>query len=107
MSCRSNRCTRIDSISLDVLENEGEETSVRSSTISFIDLADSSRILGMEGTGGMLREELAIRKSLNSIGNVIYALTTTTHRHIPYRDSKLTYMMKNSLGNNCKTLMMG
>ena len=59
-------------------------------------------------TGQQLEESKKINKSLSALGNVIYALTDSKGRtHIPYRDSKLTRLLENSLGGNCRTTMIG
>lgn len=58
-------------------------------------------------TGQRLEESKKINQSLSALGNVISALTDTKGRqHIPYRDSKLTRILEDSLGGNCKTTMM-
>mmetsp|Transcript_23170 Transcript_23170/g.3813 ORF Transcript_23170/g.3813 Transcript_23170/m.3813 type:complete len:131 (-) Transcript_23170:994-1386(-) len=54
-----------------------------------------------------LEESKKINQSLSALGNVIAALTDTrTRNHIPYRDSKLTRLLEDSLGGNCKTTMI-
>jgi len=58
-------------------------------------------------TGKRLEESKNINQSLSCLGNVIAALTDSKPRsHIPYRDSKLTRLLKDSLGGNCKTTMI-
>lgn len=58
-------------------------------------------------TGQRLEESKQINRSLSALGNVISALTDTRGRsHVPYRDSKLTRMLEDSLGGNCRTTMM-
>ena len=57
--------------------------------------------------GKQLEESKNINKSLSALGNVIYALTDKkTRSHIPYRDSKLTRILQDSLGGNTKTVMI-
>ena len=58
--------------------------------------------------GKRLEESKKINQSLSALGNVISALTDArgTRAHVPYRDSKLTRILEDSLGGNCKTTMM-
>ena len=53
-----------------------------------------------------LREATRINLSLSALGNVISALVDGRSKHIPYRDSKLTRLLQDSLGGNTKTLMV-
>lgn len=73
------------------------------SKLHLIDLAGSENV-GKSGVqGNNLIEAQTINKSLSCLGNVIYALSEKNRDHIPYRDSRLTYLLKDSLGGNCKT----
>ena len=72
-----------------------------------MDLAGSERVALSGASGQRFVESKQINKSLSALGNVISALTELKGRqHIPYRDSKLTRMLEDSLGGNCKTTMM-
>ncbi|OWB56533.1 hypothetical protein B5S28_g2438 [[Candida] boidinii] len=76
-------------------------------TLSIIDLAGSERASATKNRGVRLYEGANINKSLLSLGNCINALCDPRRRgHIPYRDSKLTRLLKFSLGGNCKTVMI-
>ncbi|KAJ7986183.1 hypothetical protein DPEC_G00348140 [Dallia pectoralis] len=81
---------------------------VLSSKFHFVDLAGSERILRTGNTGERLKESVQINSGLLALGNVIGALGDPKRRgtHIPYRDSKITRILKDSLGGNAKTLMI-
>ncbi len=76
--------------------------------ISFVDLAGSERLKETHSQGGMLKETGNINKSLFVLGKVISTLTDkkNTSQHIPYRDSKLTMLLMDSIGGTSKTLMI-
>ena len=75
--------------------------------MSIIDLAGSERAAATKNRGARLNEGANINKSLLALGNCINALCDPRRRnHVPYRDSKLTRLLKFSLGGNCKTVMI-
>lgn len=81
---------------------------ILSSKFHFVDLAGSERILRTGNTGERLKESIQINSGLLALGNVIGALGDPKRKgsHIPYRDSKITRILKDSLGGNSKTLMI-
>ncbi len=95
-----------------------DETTERSSRIRLVDLAGSERAKSTEATGARLREGSNINKSLTTLGRVIAALadpvkkkkskssTGGSNSVVPYRDSILTWLLKDSLGGNSKTAMI-
>ena len=72
--------------------------------LSLVDLAGSERADKTGATADRLKEGMAINKSLSALGDVISALSSK-EKFIPYRNSKLTQVMQDSLGGNAKTLM--
>lgn len=71
-------------------------------------MAGSERVSITGAIGTRLEESKKINQSLSALGNVIAALTDKKSRtHIPYRDSKITRLLEDSLGGNCKTTFMG
>jgi len=85
----------------------GESTQIKVGKLNLVDLAGSERSKTSGVSGKQLDEMKKINKSLSCLGNVIFALTDSKGRsHIPYRDSKLTRLLEDSLGGNCKTTMM-
>ncbi|KAI9898313.1 hypothetical protein N3K66_006673 [Trichothecium roseum] len=92
---------------------ETDETTERSSRIRLVDLAGSERAKSTEATGARLREGSNINRSLTTLGRVIAALSDAKALRsgkrkdvVPYRDSILTWLLKDSLGGNSKTAMI-
>jgi len=83
---------------------------MKTSKIHFVDLAGSERIKSTQARGKRIQEGININKGLFVLGNVISSLSNESKRnkiHVPYRDSKLTRLLKGSLGGNHRTLMIG
>ncbi len=74
-------------------------------TLFLVDLAGSERVKKSEVEGDHLREAGHINKSLSALGNVMEALDRKAS-HVPYRDSKLTFLLQDSLGGNSRTMMV-
>jgi len=74
--------------------------------LNMVDLAGSERQSKTGATGDRLVEGNAINQSLSALGNVIKALVSKGNVHVPFRDSKLTRLLQNSLGGNTKTVMV-
>lgn len=108
MNTESSRSHAIFTI---VVESEimGESIlKLRKSKINIVDLAGSERVKHTHVEGERLREGCNINRSLHVLGNVINSLVESAKKkkHIPFRDSKLTYFLKDSLGGNSITKLL-
>ena len=92
------------------IDRDAGKATDRVSLMSLIDLAGSERTDKTMATGDRLKEGCAINQSLSALGNVISVLCENAGpgraKVVPYRDSKLTHLLKNSLGGNAKTIMI-
>jgi len=79
---------------------------VINSKLNLVDLAGSERLKKTGTDGVMLKEATYINKSLTFLEQVVVALGSKNRDHVPYRQSKLSHMLKDSLGGNCKTVMV-
>ncbi|EDQ91186.1 uncharacterized protein MONBRDRAFT_23354 [Monosiga brevicollis MX1] len=106
MNADSSRSHSIFTVWVEAAETiEGDEK-LRASKLNLVDLAGSERQGKTGATGDRLKEATKINLSLSALGNVISALVDGKSKHIPYRDSKLTRLLQDSLGGNTKTLMV-
>jgi kinesin family protein 5 len=78
----------------------------KSGKLNLADLAGSEKVNKTGATGDTLEEAKKINQSLSALGNCIMALTKSRRGHIPYRDSKLTHILRESLGGNSKTTLL-
>ena len=103
MNEHSSRSHAIFQIVIEMAEHQSK--SVKVGKLNLVDLAGSERQSKTGATGERFKEATKINKALSSLGNVIYALAENS-AHIPYRDSKLTRLLQDSLGGNSKTIMI-
>uniref|UniRef100_A0A8C1UEK6 Kinesin-like protein n=1 Tax=Cyprinus carpio TaxID=7962 RepID=A0A8C1UEK6_CYPCA len=97
--------SRSHSIFLINIKQEHVETEQKlCGKLYLVDLAGSEKVSKTGAAGAVLDEAKNINKSLSSLGNVISALAEGT-THVPYRDSKMTRILQDSLGGNCRTTM--
>ncbi|KAJ3256242.1 Kinesin-like protein kif3a [Boothiomyces macroporosus] len=107
MNATSSRSHSIFTITVEASEtDENGEQRLRAGKLHLVDLAGSERQTKTGATGDRLKEATKINLSLSALGNVISALVDGKSSHIPYRDSKLTRLLQDSLGGNAKTLMV-
>jgi kinesin family protein 5 len=89
-----------------VHQNNTKDLSAKQGKLFMIDLAGSEKIEKTGAEGTRLEEAKKINQSLSELGNVINALTDGKSSHIPYRNSKLTRMLQESLGGNSRTTLV-
>ncbi len=88
------------------VDERTQKEMIRVGKLNLVDLAGSERQKKTGASGDRLKEGSKINLSLSALGNVISALVDGKGKHIPYRDSKLTRLLQDSLGGNTKTLMV-
>ncbi|KAK3536673.1 hypothetical protein QTP86_017602, partial [Hemibagrus guttatus] len=107
MNKDSSRSHSIFTIHLEICNTDAAgEDHLRAGKLNLVDLAGSERQSKTGATGDRLQEATKINLSLSALGNVISALVDGRSKHIPYRDSKLTRLLQDSLGGNTRTLMV-
>uniref|UniRef100_A0A672RPF8 Kinesin-like protein n=1 Tax=Sinocyclocheilus grahami TaxID=75366 RepID=A0A672RPF8_SINGR len=107
MNAASSRSHAIFTISLEQ-RRKGDKSDVMVSKLHLVDLAGSERQKKTKAEGDRLKEGISINRGLLSLGNVISALGDESKKgsFVPYRDSKLTRLLQDSLGGNSHTLMI-
>ena len=107
MNQQSSRSHAVFTITVETSEvGPDGETHIRVGKLNLVDLAGSERQSKTGATGQRLKEATKINLSLTALGNVISALVDGKSTHVPYRDSKLTRLLQDSLGGNTKTVMI-
>ncbi|KAK6173148.1 hypothetical protein SNE40_016660 [Patella caerulea] len=107
MNQTSSRSHAIFSVTIECSEKGADgQQHVRVGKLHLVDLAGSERQAKTGASGMRLKEATKINLSLSTLGNVISALVDGKSSHIPYRNSKLTRLLQDSLGGNSKTVMI-
>uniref|UniRef100_A0A3B3ZZ34 Kinesin motor domain-containing protein n=1 Tax=Periophthalmus magnuspinnatus TaxID=409849 RepID=A0A3B3ZZ34_9GOBI len=106
--CQVRVCVNNNEEDNRVPQSEVDEYETLTAKFHFVDLAGSERLKRTGATGDRAREGISINCGLLALGNVISALGDRTKRscHVPYRDSKLTRLLQDSLGGNSQTVMI-
>ena len=104
----STRSHCIFTISIEMKSKVESSEKVLTSKLNFVDLAGSERVKETGSSGLALKEAAYINKSLTFLEQVVVALTDKTKRkeYVPYRQSKLTHILKDAIGGNCRTIMI-
>lgn len=108
MNEHSSRSHSLFTIYIETSEENSkiDETVFKAGKLHLVDLAGSEKQKQTQADNERLEEAKKINLSLSALGNVIKALVDGVSKHVPYRDSKLTRLLQDSLGGNTKTLMI-
>ncbi|XP_053455384.1 kinesin-like protein KIF15 [Nycticebus coucang] len=109
MNRESSRSHAVFTIIIESMEKSNEIVNIRTSLLNLVDLAGSERQKDTHAEGMRLKEAGNINRSLSCLGQVITALVDVGNgkqRHVCYRDSKLTFLLRDSLGGNAKTAII-
>lgn len=113
---QSTRSHCVFSVYLEMKSRIESSEKVRTSKLNFVDLAGSERVKKTGSTGLTLKEANYINKSLTFLEQVVVGLSDNkkkpksekakSYDHVPYRQSKLTHLLKDSIGGNCRTVLI-
>ena len=107
MNEHSSRSHAVVTLRVDTCDaGDADRMTATSAKLHLVDLAGSERQKGTGATGERLKEGAQINLSLTALGHVISALSEKKRGHVPYRDSKLTRLLQDSLGGNSVTVML-
>uniref|UniRef100_A0A3Q2FLP7 Kinesin family member 15 n=1 Tax=Cyprinodon variegatus TaxID=28743 RepID=A0A3Q2FLP7_CYPVA len=109
MNRESSRSHAVFTMIVESKESRNDVVNIRRSQLNLVDLAGSERQKDTHTEGSRLKEASSINRSLMCLGQVIMALVDVSNgksRHICYRESKLTFLLKDSLGGNAKTYII-
>ncbi|KEP59860.1 UNVERIFIED_CONTAM: kinesin motor domain-containing protein [Hammondia hammondi] len=106
MNAQSSRSHCIFSIYIEGKSRVESNDRIVTSKLHLVDLAGCERVKKTKSDGILLRESSYINKSLSFLEMVVVALGEKGRDHIPYRSSRLTHLLKDSIGGNCRTCMI-
>ncbi|CAN1307267.1 Kinesin-like protein KIN-12D [Linum perenne] len=109
MNRESSRSHSVFTCEIESKWEKDSTTNLRFARLNLVDLAGSERQKSSGAEGDRLKEAASINKSLSTLGHVIMILVDVANgkpRHVPYRDSRLTFLLQDSLGGNSKTMII-
>ncbi|KAK7291739.1 hypothetical protein RIF29_07120 [Crotalaria pallida] len=109
MNCESSRSHSVFTCTIESHWEKDSKAHFRFARLNLVDLAGSERQKSSGTDSERLKEAANINKSLSTLGLVIMTLVDLAHgkpRHVPYRDSRLTFLLQDSLGGNSKTMII-
>ncbi|XP_043543904.1 kinesin-like protein KIF9 isoform X2 [Chiloscyllium plagiosum] len=106
MNKNSSRSHCIFTVYVETRWKEASEVKFLASKLNMVDLAGSERLGKTGSEGQVMREAMYINKSLSFLEQTIIALADPKRGHIPFRQSKLTHVLKDSLGGTCNTILV-
>lgn len=98
--------SRSHSLFILTVTQKTRDGAIKIGKLNLADLAGSEKVGKTGASGETLEEAKKINQSLSALGNCIMALTKQKKQHVPYRDSKLTFILRESLGGNTKTTLL-
>ncbi|CAH8674323.1 unnamed protein product [Schistosoma rodhaini] len=102
----SSRAHAIFTIYLTIIDSMDSNGCIKCGKIHYVDLAGSDNLKGTQITDKLFKEAAYINRSLAFLQQTVLALSDPTRDYIPYRQSKLTHFLKNSIGGRCQTILI-
>ncbi|RTG86340.1 kinesin family member 6/9, partial [Schistosoma bovis] len=102
----SSRAHAIFTVYLTIIDSMDSNGCIKCSKIHYVDLAGSDNLKRTQTTDKLFKESAYINRSLAFLEQTILALSDPTRDYIPYRQSKLTHFLKNSIGGRCQTILI-
>lgn len=102
----STRGHAVFSVHLTVRSRVESSARVLSAKLNLVDLAGSERLRKTDTAGERMAESMSINRSLSYLEQLVVALGSKSRGHLPYRQSKMTHLLKDAVGGNCKTALI-